>query len=26
LFHPKIVFVTETSPQPLGSSRSKRGT
>jgi tRNA pseudouridine55 synthase len=25
LFHPKIVFVTETSRQPLGSSRAKRG-
>jgi tRNA pseudouridine55 synthase len=25
LFHPKIVFVTETSPQPQGSSRAKRG-
>jgi tRNA pseudouridine55 synthase len=24
LFHPKIVFVTETSRQPLGSSRAKR--
>jgi tRNA pseudouridine55 synthase len=25
LFHPKIVFVTETSRQPHGSSRAKRG-